>query len=84
MEADDSIKEDPADTAEESVPELEAHSEEVQALLTRTGYQIERYPTCRAYGGPPPGFTGDEPSDDCQVCNNSVTVNFIKNRNSIR
>ena len=43
------------------------HSPAIQELLERTGYKIDRTSSCRIYGGPPPNFTGEEPSEECQV-----------------
>ena len=39
----------------------------IEELLARTGYPLEITATCRAYGGPPPDFTGDEPTCTSQV-----------------
>ena len=53
---------------EKKIPEeTPCHSEAVQALLARTGYKLEIATSSRVYGGPPPDFTGDEPSESCQV-----------------
>ena len=52
---------------QDELADLNNHTPAVDELLLRTGYQIDRTSSCRIYGGPPPNFTGEEPSEDCQV-----------------
>ncbi|XP_050025884.1 heterogeneous nuclear ribonucleoprotein Q isoform X1 [Dermacentor andersoni] len=41
--------------------------EKIRAILDRTGYSLDVTTGQRKYGGPPPGWTGPQPSSGCEV-----------------
>ncbi|KAL1419198.1 hypothetical protein MTO96_005297 [Rhipicephalus appendiculatus] len=41
--------------------------EKIRAILERTGYSLDVTTGQRKYGGPPPGWTGPQPSSGCEV-----------------
>ncbi|XP_077541563.1 heterogeneous nuclear ribonucleoprotein Q-like isoform X2 [Haemaphysalis longicornis] len=41
--------------------------DKIRAILDRTGYSLDVTTGQRKYGGPPPGWTGSQPSSGCEV-----------------
>ncbi|XP_077487101.1 synaptotagmin binding cytoplasmic RNA interacting protein isoform X2 [Amblyomma americanum] len=41
--------------------------DKIRAILERTGYSLDVTTGQRKYGGPPPGWTGPQPSSGCEV-----------------
>lgn len=62
-----------------SVSILGIESEEIQALLRRTGYSLKQENGQRRYGGPPPGWNSPPPGRGCEVFIGKVPRDCFEN-----
>ena len=46
--------------------------EKIKAILARTGYTLDVTTGQRKFGGPPPGWEGEPPSNGCEVSSNQI------------
>ncbi|KAH9381504.1 hypothetical protein HPB48_005521 [Haemaphysalis longicornis] len=46
--------------------------DKIRAILDRTGYSLDVTTGQRKYGGPPPGWTGSQPSSGCELDNHEI------------